>query len=135
MNPVVHFEMSYTDRDRIIEFYNKAFGWESKKLGPEMGNYVVTATTEMDKNNMPKQAGAINGGFYERMKNAEYPSVVISVPDINEAIKRVEKAGGKILGGMKPGKPDDIPGVGLYISFLDSENNRVGMLQANSMNL
>jgi predicted enzyme related to lactoylglutathione lyase len=34
---------------------------------------------------------------------------------------------------MKPGEPDDIPGVGLYCSILDSEGNRVGMLEPKGM--
>jgi hypothetical protein len=38
-------------------------------------------------------------------------------------------ADGTVLGGQKPGEPDEIPGVGLYASFLDSEGNRVGLLQ------
>jgi predicted enzyme related to lactoylglutathione lyase len=42
---------------------------------------------------------------------------------------RVKAGGGTVLGGRKPGEPDDIPGVGLYVSFLDTEGNRVGMLQ------
>jgi len=45
-------------------------------------------------------------------------------------MEMVEKAGGKIIGGSTgPGKIDDIPGVGRYISFEDSEGNHVGMLQ------
>ena len=44
-------------------------------------------------------------------------------------MKQVTAAGGKVLGGQNPGEPDDIPGVGLYASFLDTEGNRVGMLQ------
>nr|HMT12959.1 hypothetical protein [Ignavibacteria bacterium] len=59
-------------------------------------------------------------------------SVVIAVEDIREAMKAVEAAGGKILGGSyKSGEPDDIPGVGLYCAILDTEGNRVGMLQPN----
>jgi len=54
---------------------------------------------------------------------------VIAVPDIEAAMKKVAETGGKIIGGQKAGEPDDIPGIGLYISFYDSEGNRVGMLQ------
>jgi predicted enzyme related to lactoylglutathione lyase len=39
-------------------------------------------------------------------------------------MKKVEKAGGKVLG-----EPWDIPGVGLYVAFIDTEGNRVSMLQ------
>jgi len=44
-------------------------------------------------------------------------------------MRKVTEAGGKVLGGQKPGEPDHIPGVGLYASFIDTEGNRVGMLQ------
>jgi len=54
---------------------------------------------------------------------------LIAVDDIKAAMKRVEESGGKIIGGQKPGEPDNIQGVGLYISFLDTEGNRVSILQ------
>jgi hypothetical protein len=50
--------------------------------------------------------------------------VVIAVEDIKDHMKEVEKAGGKVLG-----EPMDIPGVGQYVSFMDTEGNRVSMLQ------
>jgi predicted enzyme related to lactoylglutathione lyase len=55
--------------------------------------------------------------------------VVIAVDDIKKAMKNVEEAGGKVLGGRVPGEPDEIPGVGLYASFVDTEGNRVSLLQ------
>ena len=57
-------------------------------------------------------------------KPAQYPSMVIAVEDIKEHMKKVEKAGGKVLG-----EPWDIPGVGLYVAFIDTEGNRVSMCQ------
>lgn len=129
MNPVVHFEMPYEDRERMADFYAKAFGWQAQMLGAEMGNYVVMHTTELDENRMPKKPGRINGGFFKKIKDNQYPSVVIAVDDIREVMKKVSDAGGKILGGQKPGEPDDIPGIGLYISFIDTEGNRVSMIQ------
>ena len=47
MNPVVHFEMPYDDAQRIARFYQAAFDWQAKPLGPDMGNYVL-ATTVID---------------------------------------------------------------------------------------
>ncbi len=141
MNPVVHFEMPYEDKDRIADFYEKSFGWQAKMMGPEMGNYVVVMTNELDeKTKFPKKPGMINGGFFEKTDDprSKYPSVVIAVDDIKGAMERVKKSGGKLLGGgQKPGteEPDDIPGVGLYMSFADSEGNRVGMLQPAPMNM
>jgi len=126
MNPVVHFEMPAEDRRRMADFYTTVFGWKTQMLGPEMGDYVLAATTESDETGRPKNAGAINGGFFPKSddKPAQYPSVVIAVEDIKEHMKNVEEAGGKVLG-----EPSDIPGVGLYVAFIDTEGNRVSMLQ------
>ena len=114
MNPVVHFEMPAEDRKRMADFYTKIFGWKTQQLGEVMGNYVLATTTDSDEKG-PNKPGAINGGFFQKTedKPAQYPSVVIQVDDIKEHIKKVEKAGGKVLG-----QPWDIPGVGLYVSFL-----------------
>ena len=126
MDPVVHFEMPAEDRKRMAEFYTRVFGWKTEMLGPEMGDYVLARTTESGKDGRPKNPGAINGGFFSKSddKPAQYPSVVIAVEDIKEHMKEVEKAGGKVLG-----EPMEIPGVGQYVSFMDTEGNRVSMLQ------
>ena len=135
MSSVVHFEMPYDDQQRSIDFYSKAFGWQAQKLGPDMGNYVVVTTTEMDETTQfPKEPGRINGGMFEKSKDIQHPSVVIGVEDIVEATRLVEAAGGTVLGGSyRPGEPDDIPGVGLYSAFIDTEGNRVGMIQPTGM--
>jgi len=57
MNPVVHFEMPYENKNRMAGFYTKAFGWKPQMLGPEMGEYVVVATAEADEKGRPKQPG------------------------------------------------------------------------------
>ncbi len=134
MNPVIHFEMPAVNKKRMAEFYTKTFGWKIHQLGPEMGEYMIVSTSETDEKTMrPKEAGMINGGFYQETDEmpSAHPSVVIAVDDIRESMKKVSEAGGKILGGdpKRPGEPGDIPGVGLYCSFIDTEGNRVGMLQ------
>jgi len=44
--------------------------------------------------------------------------------DIKQAIKKIAAAGGKVLG-----EPVEIPGIGQYVSFVDTEGNRVSVLQ------
>lgn len=133
MNPVVHFEMPAKDRKRMSDFYTKVFGWNAQQFGPEMGNYVMVTTSETEKNGFPKERGMINGGFFDRTDENAYPSVVIAVEDIRAQMKIVEEAGAKLVGTQKPGEPDEIPGVGLYCAFIDTEGNRVSMLQPNPM--
>jgi uncharacterized protein len=131
MNPVVHFEMPAADKKRMADFYTKVFGWQTKMLGPEMGEYVVVTTTESDgKTGRPKTPGAINGGIYMKTNDpfSQHPSVVIAVDDIKASMKKAEAAGGKIHG-----QPYEIPGVGWYVSIIDTEGNRVSMLQPAGM--
>lgn len=126
MNSVVHFEMPYDNRDRMAGFYQSAFGWQTNLLGPETGNYVVATTAETDEAGMVKQPGAINGGFFQRPsgEQGQHPSVVIAVDDIADAMHKVSEAGGTVHGA-----PMDIPGVGQYVGFTDTEGNRVSILQ------
>jgi predicted enzyme related to lactoylglutathione lyase len=90
-----------------------------------LGNYVLATTTETDAHG-PKQPGAINGGFFAKQADwpAPHPSIVIAVDDITDAVRRVTEAGGTVLG-----EPMEIPGVGHYVAFTDTEGNRVSMLQ------
>jgi uncharacterized protein len=125
MNPVVHFEMPYADREWMATFYEAAFGWQTQLLGEDMSHYVLATTTETDEQG-PKTPGAINGGFFPQKPDwpAQHPSIVIAVDNIKDAVGRVTEAGGEVLG-----EPMEIPGVGHYVSFIDTEGNRVSMLQ------
>jgi uncharacterized protein len=124
-NPVVHFEMPYKDSKRVAAFYETAFGWKMNDAGPNMGGYIVAETAETDENRMVKTPGTINGGFYNIKDAQPEPSVVISVDDLKASMEMVKKAGGEILG-----EPQEIPGIGLWVSFRDTEGNRASMLQA-----
>jgi predicted enzyme related to lactoylglutathione lyase len=117
--------MPYDHAERLTKFYESAFGWQMQTMGEAMGNYVLATTTESDETG-PKRPGAINGGFFPKKPDwpAQVPSVVIAVNDIKQSMKDVAKAGGKVLG-----EPMEIPGVGQYISFTDTEGNRVSLLQ------
>src|SRR5688500_11135145 len=124
-NPVVHFEMPYVDHQRVSNFYSKVFGWNMHKLGSDMDNYILAGTAEMDQDMMIKEPGSINGGFFPKKPDIPpYPSVVISVDNIQEAMKKVKESGGKVKG-----EPVEIPGIGQYVAFTDTEGNHVGMMQ------
>ncbi len=126
-DPVVHFEMPAEDRQRMAKFYNKSFGWQTQQLGEDMGHYVLATTTaDVDKAGRPKKKGMINGGFYTKNVEmpAQHPSVVISVDSVKRSMNKIVKAGGTVIG-----EPMEIPGFGKYVSFFDTEGNRVSIME------
>jgi predicted enzyme related to lactoylglutathione lyase len=128
MDPVVHFEFPAEDRTRMAKFYTRAFGWKTRMLGKQHSGYVLATTSETDKKGWPKKSGMINGGFFKKddKKPAQYPSVVIAVDDIELAMNKIRKAGGEVIG-----EPIEIPGFGLYVSFYDTERNRISIMEPN----
>ncbi len=75
---------------------------------------------------MVKTPGTINGGFYQKTEDklSQYPSIVVQVEDIHAALQRVLQSGGK-----QSGKIEEIPGVGIWASVIDTEGNRLSMMQ------
>lgn len=126
MNSVIHFEMPAKDKKRVADFYSKVFGWNMQQMGEDMSNYLIAQTTETNEQGMVKTPGAINGGFFDYSDDKENstPHLVIAVEDINKSIEDVKASGGEIHGEVM-----DIPGVGKYVSFRDTEDNVVGILQ------
>ena len=126
MNPVVHFELPARDRTRMADFYSGVFGWQAQMLGEDMGNYVTVSTVEADEKGRPKTPGAINGGLYPVKEDElnRHPSLVIAVDDIPDSMRKITQAGGKVLG-----EPTMIPGIGKYVSFIDTEGNTMSILQ------
>ncbi len=124
---VVHFEMPAKDKKRASGFYSKVFGWNMTQTDETLGNYLLATTTDTDpKTGMIRNPGAINGGFFDYRDDElnRVPHIVISVDNLEASIKTVNESGGKVLTDIL-----DIPGVGRYVSFRDSEDNIVGMLQ------
>jgi predicted enzyme related to lactoylglutathione lyase len=118
--------MPYDEADRVAKFYKAAFGWKMLNMGEKMGRYVLATTAEAGPGGRPKKSGEINGGFYPKKPDwpEQHPSVVIAVDDLVKAMNKVTGAGGRVLG-----EPMEIPGVGGYVSFMDTEGNRVSLLQ------
>ena len=121
MDKVVHFEIPFDDKKRAEEFYSKVFGWKLNPM-PEM-KYTMVHTVDVDEKMMPKESGAINGGMYNRKDGgSKNPVLVINVAKIDEALKKIEKAGGKIF--MAKRKVGDM---GWYTQVKDTEGNVIGV--------
>ena len=122
MAKVVHFEIPFDNKARATKFYTEVFDWALTEY-PEM-DYVAARTTEVDAKRMPKEPGAINGGLFQRPKEAPTPTIYVAVDSIDEALKKVKTAGGTVV---TPNTP--IPGMGAYARIRDTEGNVVGLFQ------
>ena len=123
MNKVVHFEVPYDDKEKCKEFYHKVFDWKLQDI-PEM-SYTIAHTVEVDEKQMPKEVGAINGGMYKRdAKSAKGPLIVIDVTSVDEYLKKVKKAGGKVFREKM-----QVGDMGWYAQVVDTEENIIGIWQ------
>ena len=119
MDKVVHFEIPFDNRERAEKFYSGIFGWKLQAI-PEM-DYVMAYAARTDENHMVAEKGAINGGMFPRSTEANSPIVVIGVASIDETIKNVVAAGGKVVTPKRP-----IPN-GSYARIADCEGNVIGI--------
>ncbi len=121
---VVHFEIPFDDGDRARKFYGEMFGWELILL-PDL-SYTMVTTGPSDPEQGPTEPGFINGGLFER--SAEFPgkapNVVIDVPSIDAALRKVEAAGGKTVTEKMP-----VGDMGFAAYFIDTEGNMMGLWQ------
>jgi predicted enzyme related to lactoylglutathione lyase len=135
MYPVIHFEMPADDSGRAKHFYETVFGWQVTPMGPEMGDFALAFTTETDPaTRMPTKRGAINGGFYSRTDADQQIKLTILVDDIGEMLKRVKAAGGRFVPDADGNEVYELPGVGLFATFVDTEGNAVTIYEDRSPN-
>jgi predicted enzyme related to lactoylglutathione lyase len=123
MDKVVHFEIPFDDKQRAMKFYADSFGWQLVDI-PEM-KYVTAGTVAVDEQHMPTEKGAINGGLFERPKEAPHPTIYVGVQSVETTIKKVEAAGGRVITPRTP-----IPGMGAFARVADTEGNVVGLFES-----
>ncbi|MGZ8637586.1 MAG: VOC family protein [Actinomycetota bacterium] len=122
MNKVVHFEIPVDDVERASAFYGSIFGWELQDMR-EMGmDYTIVRTVPVDERQMPTEPGAINGGLMPRTADTPSPVVTIGVASVDEALQQVEAGGGTVV---RP--KTEIPGMGSFAYFKDTEGNTIGV--------
>lgn len=121
MDKVVHFEIPVDDADRARRFYGSVFEWGLRPM--EEYDYTLALTTPIDeKTQVPTEPGAINGGLTPRDAVTPAPRIVIQVDSIDESLKKVEAEGGTTL---RPRA--EMPGMGAYAYFKDTEGNMIGL--------
>ncbi len=123
MDRVCHFEIPFSQKVRAAKFYGDVFGWQISDV-PDMP-YSFVITTPVDDKMHPAEAGAINGGMYERgEEGSTTPVVVIEVESCEQRVKDVTIAGGsEVMGPMQIGD------MGIYAQVKDTEGNIIGLWQ------
>ena len=115
MSKIVHFEIPVDDADRATAFYRDVLGWNIAGFGSEP-YWLVTAG--------PDDEPGANGALIGRGDIHRSPVVIAGVDDVEAALVRAEKAGGRIVQGKMA-----VPGVGWSAYLVDSEGNTIGLFQ------
>jgi predicted enzyme related to lactoylglutathione lyase len=125
---VVHFEVPFDDGDRARGFYRDAFGWTLMAM-PEM-DYTMVGTGPMTEHAGPSEPGYIGGGLTPRDELLQGPVITVDVDDINAALNKVEKLGGKTV------RPRQAIGAGMGFTayFTDPEGNLMGLYEMSPQN-
>jgi uncharacterized protein len=116
MPRVVHFDMKAKEPQKAIDFYSAVFNWKFVKWDNPRMDYWLITTGEA---NTPGIDGGLGPGEPLRQ-----PINTIGVKDLDTAIEKVKKNGGKILMPRSP-----IQGVGWFASFEDPTGNQFGLEQ------
>jgi predicted enzyme related to lactoylglutathione lyase len=112
---VVHFEIPSDNPENSIKFFKEAFNWNFQQFGNEQYWFAMTGEE--------KEPG-INGAIMKK-RDPRQPLVnAIKVADIEEGIRRVEQAGGRIVVAKTL-----VPNVGWSAYFTDPDGNIHGLWQ------
>lgn len=124
MDKVVHFEIPFDDKKRAMRFYAEAFDWKLTDMGEAMA-YVMAETVAVNEQRRPSEPGAINGGLFQRPKEAPHPVIYVGVSSVDQALAKAQAAGGKVITPTTP-----IPGMGAYARVADTEGNVLGLFES-----
>jgi predicted enzyme related to lactoylglutathione lyase len=124
MDPLVHFEIPVDNLEGARKFYSEMFDWKLQDWPmPDGSTYIGVHTTPIDeKTRMPLRAGAINGGIMKRTDKAKAPIFAVQVKSIDDKVKDIEKAGGKVVTPKM-----DMMGMGFYAYVSDPDGNVLGL--------
>ncbi len=114
-NRVMHFEIPSDHPAVNMKFYSSVFNWKFEQFGDQQYWYAISGdeTTQ-----------GINGAVMKKIAPGQPLSNTISVANIDDSMKKIEAAGGKII------KPKwKIPSVGMLAFFSDPDGNCFGLLQ------
>jgi predicted enzyme related to lactoylglutathione lyase len=119
-NMVVWFDIPVNDINRAKKFYSKVFKIKFQSVAEDTPNEMAF---------FPYEKGTVSGALCQGMAKPNHNGSTVYLnagEDLQEALSRVEEAGGKILQEKM-----EIGENGFIAFFEDSEGNRVGMHSVN----
>jgi predicted enzyme related to lactoylglutathione lyase len=113
-DPIVHIEIPVNDLSKLRKFYSEVFGWKFKNSKmPGMEYWLIDMGSKQ-----------LAGGMYKKTKSDQMPVNYASVKSIDDSIKKLKTAGGKIIM-----KKMEIPNVGWVAVGFDPSGNPIGLWQ------
>jgi predicted enzyme related to lactoylglutathione lyase len=112
---VIHFEINAEKPEQIAKFYEDVFDWKIEKWNGPM-DYWMIMTGEEEQ--------GIDGGLVKRTETSMPPVNTISVPSIDNYLKKIKENKGIIVVPKQA-----IPGIGWTAYFRDPEGNSFGLLE------
>jgi hypothetical protein len=112
-HPVVHFEISGPDDQRLADFYASLFGW---RMQPVPG---------VDYTLVYPGGATINGGIAKVTDARPATTFYIETDDLQSALDKVNLVGGKTITPIT-----ELPGMATYAVFEDLDGLAVGLVLA-----
>jgi predicted enzyme related to lactoylglutathione lyase len=118
--PVIHFEVTGKDGEKLAGYYSELFGWEIDAKNPL--NYGVVQR----EGNTNSEGVGIGGGVGAAPGGSEgLVTFYVEVPDVEATLARAESLGGSRLFGPAP-----VPGADIVLGQLaDPEGHVIGLMQ------
>ncbi len=118
MSNLAYFEVPADDPKRAKKFYKELLNWEfAKSENPDIPLEYWMITTG------PAEEGTINmGGMYQRPGPMAGILTYVRVDQLDRALERVEKLGGRIIGPKM-----SVSMVGSMATILDTEGNMIAL--------
>jgi predicted enzyme related to lactoylglutathione lyase len=125
MGRLVHFEIHADDVDRAERFYTTVFGWTVQRWeGASMDYRLVTTGPPEEQPGIDGALMKLEGPSPAEDNPISAFACTVQVDDLATTTERISAAGGR-----RVTDPQDIPGVGRFAYFKDTEGNVVGALQ------
>lgn len=110
-NPFVHIEIRTRDMAKCKAFYQKVFDWQ---VNEQPGYGLIDA------------GAPPAGGIFPAPPEVPLGvAVYVGVDSIEETVKKVRDAGGRIVV-----EKQEVPGMGWFTTFLDPEGNEMSLWQS-----